>query len=160
MRRKTKLRLSLMFTIIATVLCCLFLVTPPKTVQATFASCATCEANHNTALTQCDISRETCRASCAPGDSICTSACDNAWNQCRFSAGMNETDCFLTCVPGGGGGGTGGGLTKTPCVNACYAARLQCFGNHGIPDAEECINEGNSYAVCCYNAFQECLAGC
>ena len=167
MRRKRGLRLPLMFLIVGTFVSCLLLAPSPKLVQATFVSCATCTTNHNTALTNCDIARDNCKANCvstgggAWGDvPSCQAACENTWNQCTFNAGMGETNCFLTCTPGSGGGGTGGGLTKTPCVNACYAQRTQCFGNQGIPDAEDCINEGTAYPICCYNQFQDCLAGC
>lgn len=149
------------------VLGCLLFVPLENDTHAVFVSCNTCVNNHNSALTQCDIARDTCKNTCdATGGGgygdvpTCKAACDNTHNTCYFNAGMNEGDCFLDCVPGGGGGGTGGGLTKTPCVNACYAARLSCYGNQGVPDAEDCILEGNPYPICCYNQFQECLAGC
>lgn len=166
MQKKTTRRLLLKFLVLILFSGGFFLLEPETNVQA-FVSCSSCTASYQTRLTQCDTDRDTCYSNCDSNfypyldAATCKSnRCDPAWSACRWSAGLTETDCYLTCTPGSGGGGTGGGLTKTPCVNACYAQRVACFGNQGIPDAEDCVNEGTHYAVCCYEQFQGCLEGC
>jgi hypothetical protein len=161
------LRLSMKILTLAVFIGCIFLFSTPERVLAVYPSCESCVSSFESNYTQCETAEQTCKDNCdATGGygygSIqdCKDACHQTRDQCIWNAGMTETDCLLNCVPGGSGGGGSQSRTRTPCMQDCYTARLQCIDNQGIPDAEDCINAGDDYWTCCHYAYNDCMSNC
>ncbi|HEY5839071.1 MAG TPA: hypothetical protein VIT19_08550 [Pyrinomonadaceae bacterium] len=134
----------------------LFMVSNSPMTPVTLADdyCSYCQPFYNQCMSWCEGNYWNCIWSSPPGTD-----CVSPYESCTNGCYANQLFCQENCSGGGGGGG-GGGTQKSPCELACYSARASCFGNHGIPDVEDCINEGGTYVVCCNSAFYDCMSNC
>jgi hypothetical protein len=126
---------------------CLWFFTTSRPAYA-FASCESCSENFYYASYQCDIGNWPVSSS---------------WEDCMREARATRDSCLNWCDfagPGGGGGAGSQSRTKTPCMQACHAARSECRTNQGIPDVEDCLATGESAIFCCHQAFSDCMSNC
>lgn len=131
---------------------CTFFFATPRIVVGEDIYCESCEGSYFAAVANCEAQLTACMMS------YDQSYCEAQEIQCLVNAGQGRDGCASGCAwrPTSGGGGH---MTKTPCQQACYAARVDCHQN-GSPDIEDCLNSGETIIWCCHQPFLDCMAGC
>lgn len=125
---------------------CLFVATSPMHERILAATCLSCDENRYTCDMSCDLAFESCQINTS------YSYCLFQWETCKDNCYGTYSNCLNFCTfneppPGGGGGSQGcSGQFKTPCQQACYAAKL------------DCIRSGSG--TTCGEDFTACMNGC